>query len=215
MSENVLTITGALSRRSSRRNVVRDVAVARRELSHQLFLLRDYKGGLPMEQVSHERRRREVTQETITDVRRSWCRRQGRRIDLAGLLRQQDSVGHPIWPIVDPTSRCGDEGKFDKDGTILIHGVWRRFFADKDVNKPEYAFVPVGIPPLPQPARDLFGNKAIRRRALWVGLLYQPQGWMEVKPDPAVVVEWACLPGEYYALAVWGGDRARIMEFVD
>lgn len=39
--------------------------------------------------------------------------------------------------------------------------------------------------------------------------------WAQVRPDPALVVEWTDRPGEYYALAVWGHDGPRIVEFVD
>ena len=50
-----------------------------------------------------------------------------------------------------------------------------------------------------------------------IGVLYQPTAWTELQPnaDPALVVEWLDRPGEDFALAVWGHDGPRIMEFVD
>lgn len=54
-----------------------------------------------------------------------------------------------------------------------------------------------------------------RKRAMWLGVLYQPESWRQIDPDPALICEYTDLPGEYYALAVWGGDRAKIMEWVD
>lgn len=75
--------------------------------------------------------------------------------------------------------------------------------------------IPSAIPPLPKKARTIAEQAHKDERVKWVGVLYQPSEWLERKPDPAIVVEYMDLPGEYYALAVWGGDRARIMEFVD
>src|SRR5438067_1058324 len=67
----------------------------------------------------------------------------------------------------------------------------------------------------PAQVRRILANPKTQKRANWVGALYQPESWTERNPDPAVVVEWKDLPGQYFALAVWGADYHRIMEFVD
>ena len=73
------------------------------------------------------------------------------------------------------------------------------------------------IPPIPAQVREIVTDSKIRRRARWVGLLFQPVAWTETPPDkdPAIVVEWTDRPGEYYCLALWGHDGPAIMEFVD
>ena len=72
-----------------------------------------------------------------------------------------------------------------------------------------------GFPALPAKIRRLLTDKKIRKRAALVGVLYQPEEWRQANPDPALIVEWKALPGQYFALAVWGPDYHRIMEFVD
>lgn len=61
----------------------------------------------------------------------------------------------------------------------------------------------------------LFMNRDFIDNAKWMGILYQPDSWIEINPDPALIVEWKVLPKEYYCLAVWGGDKAQIEEFID
>ena len=73
--------------------------------------------------------------------------------------------------------------------------------------------VPSGIPPIPAEARQIIQDKRVRRRAEDVLVLYMPEVWAEVDLDPAVVVRWHGR-SDWHCLAVWGGDRAQIEEFM-
>lgn len=208
-------ILDVLGERGDTRTMKKDVRRARQSLREELAACQAYEGGLAREVMSEEKRKAGALARSRLAVRRAWLSRQGRPIDLVALLRQTRKDGTPVWSIVDPTKTGNQEGKFDTDGTILIGGSWKRFFKDGDPQRPRKAFVPVGIPPLPRQARRLLTDKKIRERARWVGLLFQPEEWLEVQPDPAVVVEWKDLPDQYFALAVWGHDGPAVMEFVD
>jgi hypothetical protein len=144
----------------------------------------------------------------------------GRRIDLAALLRQANADGDPIWAVVDPAMPISRydrarNGYLDRmsDGT-KVH-VGGKVALTLTGNRAKNDLLPAGLPPLPAAARKIATDPKVRKHAVWVGVLYQPEEWVKVNPDPAVVVEWKDRPGEYFALCVWGGDRAAIMEFVD
>jgi len=204
-----------LSRRVRRDATRAKVRAVRQELAAALDATAAYAGGLPMELASRRVRRQGATKAAKLLARQAILGRTGRRIDLDAILRERRPDGLPRWTIADPTGR-GSEGQVLTDGTILIGGRWRKFAALEVGRRADRkGLLPSGCPPIPAEVRPLFGARKIRRRAAWVGLLYQPEEWTVVRPDPAVVVEWTDLPGEYYALAVWGGDSARIMEFVD
>jgi hypothetical protein len=176
-----------------------------------------YRGGLPAELQSRDKLMIGLRQSQRALV----ARRRGRRIDLAGLLSEHRADGLPLWAIVDPTvSISAGNGKRDSDGTFYVAMAGDRCsslyvrYRPHDQADGVRAFVPLGMPVIPRRAREILRDEKVRRRAKWVGVLYQPEEWQEVNPDPAIVVEWKDAPGEFYALAVWGGDRARIMEFV-
>lgn len=171
----------------------------------------DYRGGLAAERTSYE-----VARATAKSrLRAAYLSRVGRPIDLAGLLRQRRRSGAPRWAVVDPVQPIsGNNGKFDTDGQLGIGGKWRDITGLTESDGPRRAFLPSGLPSLPPRVRDLATDDTIRRRANWVGVLYQPDQWREVEPDPALIVEWRDRPGEYFALAIWGGDRGQIEEFL-
>lgn len=207
-----------LKRRIGRRTVSRTIADLRRDMAAARIAERRYDGGLPAELHSAARIRARRVADAKTKRRKALLSRVGRRIDLAAVLRQRQPDGTPRWTIVDPLKSVGGngaEGRFDTDGLLIIGGTWRTIAELKRADQPRKAFVPLGIPALPQRVRDLATDPKVRRRANWVGILYQPEEWQEVEPDPALVVEWKDAPGEYYALAVWGVDGPAIMEFVD
>lgn len=207
-----------LAPRESKMTVRRAWRQARRELRSALRQSDLYLGGQPAELASRESLRRAALRAARLACRRAWTARQGRRIDLAALLNHRRADGTPVWTIGDPAVPTAiannyPEGRRDIDGSLYIGRRWRTI---PGVKPGGASMTPTGgVPPLPAVARRLLTDRRIRRRAVWVGLLYQPEGWAAPKPDPAVVVEWECRPGEYYALAVWGPDRPRIMEWVD
>jgi hypothetical protein len=202
--------------------VRREWRKARKLLRAALDQARAYRGSpLRAEQDSRKSLSKQTLLQARQMARRAWCSRQGRRIDLAAILGDKRPDGKPVWCIADPARAIGesngqwnyDSGKPDQI-RLRIAGQWVVIAGAKRAGIGD--LVPTGgIPPLPPAARVALTDPKIRKRALWVGLLYQPEGWAEAKPDPAIVVEWKDRPGEYYALVVWGPDRPRIMEFVD
>jgi len=222
-------IGDALSRRVSARAAARHAAAVLdecrrdRRRAHDLIVLY---GSTAAEQSSRTLAKQALALRTAKFralARATVLERCGRRIDLDALMQERRPDGLPRWAIVDPcvsltnaANQRTSEGKRDDDGTVMLGGTWRQKPAwSYRVNGGRVAHLPAGgIPPLPEAARALVTDRTIRRRAAWVGLLYQPEEWVELRPDPAVVVEWKDRPGEYYCLCVWGGDRARIMEFV-
>lgn len=143
------------------------------------------------------------------EVRALILGRKGRRIDLVSVLRQRRQDGTPRWCLVDPTQEIGHwNGQYDSDGQLRISGHYIAGVGHKNV-QPQG-----GFPALPPAVRELARDKKIRKRAEFVGVLYQPEEWREVDPDPALIVKWRGVPG-YFALAVWGGDMPQLMEFID
>ena len=150
-------------------------------------------------------------------IRKAWLSRLGRRIDLVALLNQQRPDGSPAWAVVDPRRpidwRNGGRWVGGSVGSLMyVAGSGIDPYGLRSYSQLQ---VPSGMPPIPQRVRDMLADTKIASRAKWIGVLYQPESWREANPDPALVVEWADVRGEYYALAVWGGDRAAIMEWVD
>lgn len=132
-------------------------------------------------------------------------------------MRRAD--GSPVWALVDPRRPIDHyNGRHDTDGTTAWprhDSTWYRYIPyDDKAKRLAKSFIPDGMPALPKRVRALIKSPRVKRLATRVGVLYEPTTWREVKPDPALIVEWKDLPGEFYALAVWGGDRARIMEWV-
>lgn len=223
-----MSILANLDRRVNRRTVKREVRQHVRHAREIVFAERRaakerYAGGLPAEKTSlavmlDSLHKRALVQRQ--EVRRSVLRRCGRRIHLGQLMAERRADGSPAWAIVSPNQPIGpnlNNGLHDTNGSVYWHAphydVWLKLYE----GAPNLAksFKPVGMPALPPTVRTLCSDKTILRRAKRIGILYQPEAWVEVRPDPALVVEWADLPGEYYALAVWGVDGPRIMEFVD
>lgn len=217
-------IESALSPRMDREEVLDQVRALRTRVRE---VRERYRGGLPAERQSrdallvsedlrgqpqyHARRHSKRTA-----IRRLLLSLRGRRIDLVSLLSQRRKTGLPLWAVVDPRKEIGSSnGRHDADGTLSVGGSYN---AVSGLPTRQTAAVPSGVPVLPDRVRQILTDPALekyRSRARWMGVLYQPESWREVNPDPALVVEWTDRPGEYYALAVWGGDRAAIMEFVD
>jgi len=219
----------------SPRRTAADVAADIRRLRAQHREMQDrYRGGLPAEMQSrdaalaaaglhtprssyHQRSGYTIRagRSKRPAIRRAWLSRLGRRIDLVALLNQQRPDGSPAWAVVDPRRTIGrDNGARHNHSTNSLH-VGGVGVDPIDLRQYDARQVPSGMPPIPQRVRDLLADTKIAGRAKWIGVLYQPESWRDVNPDPALVVEWSDVPGEYYALAVWGGDRARIMEWVD
>ena len=175
-----------------------------------------YRGGLAAERQSAEAQRVALK----AQMRASYFAGLGRRIDLSALMAKACADGKPKWAVADPTQPLSDtNGAYDRFGNALVArhshaSYW--VYSDIHVDHKKFANVrAAGLPALPPRVRQLATDQRIRKHARWVGVVYQPESWTEINPDPALVVEWKERPGEYYALAVWGGDRPEIMEFVD
>ncbi len=212
------SIPGVLEPRTRIDAVRRDIRRARAALHAELRATHRYAGGLLAERQSSLARREDAVKTARLTVRRAYLSRVGRRIDLVALLRQRRADGKPLWTIRDPDGPLSDTtiGAYCADGLRPAQNVRIPCGDMRPAGRMSQELAPAGgIPPLPPVARRAATDLKVRKRALWVGLLYQPDEWLEVRPDPAIVVEWRDRPGEYYALVVWGGDRARIMEFVD
>lgn len=213
-----MSIMTHVKRRVSRTTVKAGLKQLRKDQAELRQAEHRYDGGLAAEVDSLNRLRNSRRKAARTKRRQLYLSRIGRRIHLAELLKQRRQDGTPKWTIVDPAYSMTQiaNGKFDTDGQIYVGMRWVNIKGlEEGRDAPRKAFVPAGMPALPQRVRDLATDKTIRKRARWVGVLYQPEEWHEVDPDPALVVEWEDIPGEYYALAVWGDDMPQIMEFVD
>jgi hypothetical protein len=175
---------------------------------------RRYDGGLAAERQSYERLR----QETALAIRRELLAHVGRAIDLAAVIKEQRPDGLPRWTVVDPRQPIGScNGMVESDGTCRVGGRYLRGADSLHLrfgNTARRDVLPGGIPPLPAKVRSILGRTGLLGHATHVGILYQPEEWTAAHPDPALVVEWSCLPGQYFALAVWGPDRPHVMEFV-
>jgi|SRR5579875_1163961 len=166
------------------------------------------------------------------------CSRWGRRIDLIALLKQCNEKGEFFWGLADPFQSFGRNNgySFIQDGgekrgiRHICHWIYRGNLSSWGVITIEHPLsvdlkewdhtghVVKATPPLPPRVRAIALDPKLRKRARWIGLVFPlDHTWMVQKQvDPALVAEWKDLPGEYYALAVWGKkDRPRIMEFVD
>jgi len=210
-----IDLLGYTKPRTSRPQTRKLIRQSRAQLHAVLRHVQAYTGGLPAERQSATRLTDLQVELSRKQARQAWCNRKGRKIDLPLLMGQRDKEGRPVWAIVDPVKEIGEyNGKYDTDGSFSVGGRWQCFPNCKKPAAPVRSFVPNGIPALPQRARRILSDHKIRRRAKWIGVLYQPESWTEVRPDPAVVCEWSDLPGQYYALMVWGPDYHRIMEFV-
>lgn len=178
-------------------------------------LVKAYEGGTPAEIATL----RNLETERQARILRERLACMGRKIDLESLSKQLQPDGSPQWAVVDPRSpisakngsieavghtRVGNHYLVTTSGNYLLWG-----------NKTRSAYLPKGIVPLPPRVRELLELPEVNNYTRTVGILYQPEGWLEVRPDPALIVEWTHLMGEYYALAVWGQDKPGIMEFVD
>jgi len=202
-------ITDHLQRRPRRDLVRREVGRVRKRLR---AVNRRYRDGLKAEANAYAQLRREHHEA----ARRLVLSRTGRRIHLEALLLQRRPGGQPRWALVDPTRPpSAMNGGYDEDGDVLVaaaDGGHRKLV--KVGHKAHNVQPGSGFPALPKRVRELASDPKIRKRAEWIGVLYQPEEWREVDPDPALVVKWKGVDG-YFALAVWGGDRAQLMEFVD
>jgi len=209
---DIMSFVGPRSTRSSSRRAVRKIMRENRSLRIA------YAGGTPAELQS--RKVSYIAQRA--KVRAAFLARLGRPIDIRSMLKCRNERNEPTWALVDPTKPVGSaNGKHDTDGTIawpFLNGevgevVWFRYMQPVPGRLPR-AFEPSGIPPIPGTVRRTLAKILKAKRTARVGILYQPETW-EVRPDPALVVEWKDRLGEFFALAVWGGDRAQIMEWVE
>jgi hypothetical protein len=232
--------------RAKIRRVRRQLDASRRDRRELLALYRGGLHGEQLAAGEVRRVGREVMRRHRQQVRAIYLGRVGRRIDLMSLLALSRPDGTPCWTVADPLDKGNGqyvhymrpEG-MGAGNTSYMSSVLPGDIVGQTVivgtEKGETIFTPHcrgdrspgnlgrhvrpqgGLPPLPPAVRKLARDTKIRRRAKWIGVLYQPTAWEELRPnpDPALVVEWKDLPGEYYALAVWGHDGPRIMEFVD
>lgn len=229
-----------LGPRSTRGQIACEVRDLRREF--QAIRAR-YAGGLPAELQSRDallverglktaaptvtyssdsaaaRRRRHMPRRAI---RAAMAKQQGRPIDLIGLLRQRRPNGQPVWSLADPRQPLGRNNGawYWPDRGVAAAVVYcrkdsHRIYAGPGGPSDNIDLVAPGLPPLPARVRELFADPKLAARCKWMAVLFQPAEWVEVNPDPAVIVEYTDLPGKYFALAIWGGDRARIAEWVD
>lgn len=229
-----------VERRAPRRRVRRGVERAANAL---VAAARRYRGGTAAERDSHRALAAQLKHE-LRSAHLSGLGRRIDLLALLNEQREVEGRLQPVWALVDPRQPIGPgneshahreaeraagwsepqvswipmgDGRYAKG--ISVGGAAVPVQYDCTVRHDSamsgYQSMRVtGIPALPARVRELLSRPALRQ-ARMVGLLYQPAEWQQVRPDPALVVEWTDLPGEYYALAVWGGDRARIMEFVD
>lgn len=221
-----MAIMTHVERRVNRRTVRRQVREVAADLS---AAHRRYAGGTPAEQSAY----RELRAQRHHEIRAAVFGRVGRRIHLQELLQQRigdELDGVPRWALVDPRYPIGPSNESMADGdvrqptdagayayAILVGGVRVPVVHDTvgDRKARHYRRAKVtGMPALPDKVRRIMERPALEH-ANMVGVLYQPQEWQHINPDPALVVEWNDRLGEYYALAVWGHDGPQIMEFVD
>lgn len=174
-----------------------------------------YAGGLQAERQSYNRLRAR----TRSAIRAAYLSRVGRRIDLIALLRQRDQERRPVWTVADPLRKIDRyNGRIENDGDVCVGKAGSDGFVRLSSRRRidgDSSFEPAGMPALPPRVRELASDPKIRGRARWIGVLYQPEEWHEIDPDPALVVEWKDRPDEYFALAIWGDDRPEIEEFLD
>lgn len=144
---------------------------------------------------------------------------QGRKIDLIKLLNLKNQNGDLRWMIADPRIELSqfNGAYYPKRGTIEssfkeinIHPKQERNILDFR----EVIHVAEGFPILPQRIRDMIKTVQETDNCSMITVLFQPKMWRKYKEDPALIVEYKDLPGEYYALAIWGGDRPEIEEFI-
>jgi hypothetical protein len=223
------TILSSLDRRVLAKSVLSETREIVRDLRRRRHEAAAYNGGLPAERDSAKalRARRKADRRLI---RAAAVRRLGRKIDLVGLLNLSRPDGHPVWAIVDPrgpinhsNGACGDDGvraiyseRETRPGAWCQETQWISGLRKRDQAGTSTS-IPGGLPALPAQVREVFtapAHRKLRRRAKWIGVLYQPAEWTHVDPDPAVVVEWRDRPGEYYALMVWGVDGPGIQEWI-
>lgn len=215
-------INAALGQRKLLSDVQDEIAAARESLHAEMDATADYVGGLPAEITSAKFRRKKAKLAARLAARKAWVSRKGRPIDLVALLKQSRPDGLPLWALADPMRASDQNVRVDSGGDYVVGnnnacGNYDNKLSSviKVGRKTGRSMRPAdGIPPLPPVARRIVIDKDIRRRAHFVHLLYQPAEWLQVNPDPAIVVEWIDLPGQYFALCVWGADRPQIMEFV-
>lgn len=177
-----------------------------------------YQGGLTAEKQSW----RQLRQQTRSAIRAAYLSGIGRKIELIDLLRQRDEANAPIWTIVDPVREISStNGQVTREGYVRIEPVTKtiepgrlNYHYLKTYRSCSKNYIPSGIPSLPQEARSIITNFKIRRLANWIGVLFQPDTWYEDNPDPAIVAEWRAMPNEYFCLAIWGGDKPNIEEFI-
>lgn len=201
-----------LARRPHKRAVVARVKRLGRQLARQT---KRYRGGLPAEVQSVDLLRRQ----TARLIRRELFSRRGRPIDLVALLRQRRPDGMPVWCLADPRYPLGEyNGAWrwpHKDSPAVAVALCNGRRIEAGNGGPGAELLrPSGMPALPRRVRSIVNSPLVTRHASMVGVLYQPDEWQQLHPDPALIVEWRDLPGQYYALAIWGGDRARIAEYV-
>ena len=172
-------------------------------------------------------------------IRQAQLRRRGRRIDLLNLVHLH-GVSGPQWSVANlfgkvseyayayhesqPHQRRLHPGQAIANGShpcgiAVAQRVDSRRAYERYCVLPchhgDQVLIPAAVPPIPAKARKIADAARADQEVAWVGVLYQPSEWMARQPDPAIVVEYFDLPGEYYALCVWGGDKSAIMEFVD
>lgn len=152
-------------------------------------------------------------------------KKNGRPIDLLGLLSQRRSNGDWRWTVASPFGEINrGNGCRLPDGRVMVITAGNRWsetlkvktrWIDRTLTLVDEV-VPSGFPILPDKVRQICKDNL--SKVFWIGVLYQPDAWKPapVVIDPAVV----CVfkdgdPNDYRCLAVWGHDGPNIMEFVD
>lgn len=191
------------------------VATLRTEYHHTL---RQFRNCLPVEKLS----RSAVLASIVTRVKEAVFRTKGREIDLIALLSSGWNNGSPGWALINPLhDRIGAyNGRVEIGVNTAVFTVFSheenttvdiRIHSENISDEGGRRFDPEPPAILPDRVREL--AQKVARRTKWLGILYKPQGWKQPKADPALIVEWKGIPNRYFALAVWGADRARIEEY--
>lgn len=148
-------------------------------------------------------------------------------IDLISLLRMRTKSNMPTWSLVSPQHPI-KESFVRGTGTYSIprieidsmYGYRLEINTGKTIPGLvyyEHALYPKSFPVLPDKVREMI--RQYKYDTVFMGILYKESDWEiaevpKAVPDPALIVQWKGIEDKYFCLAIWGGDRSEIQEFV-